>query len=216
MKAMNRSMLGFVNPFAVTTAVLAILLIGLGGFSVWAYANYADQKDHVDAKIATAVTGAKKEQKAEDDKVFAEQEKQPTREFVGPDDLGRVTFSYPKTWSVYISQNGGKGIYEAYLDPLAVTAGDGAVATHVIINGTKYEDVLRSFQDRVNKGNLTATAITYNGATGMRLDGAFSNTVQGSLAVFKVRDKTLQIDCTVPANIPDFNTIVLPSVKFNS
>ena len=216
---MKRSELGLINPLVVTTAVLAVLVLALGGFSVWAFMNYTDQKDNVDAKVSAAEKVVKQQQKDEDTKAFAEQEKKPTRQFIGPDDLGRVTFDYPKTWSVYIYSDGSSGRFEAFLQPGAVANPDNArssYAAHVTVDGTRYEEVLRQFQDIVASGKLKATAVTVSGQTGVRLDGQLTDTVQGSIVIFKVRDKTLRITCEVPGNIVDLNTIIMTSLKFNS
>ena len=68
-----------------------------------------------------AVAEAKKEQATLDEDKFAQREKEPNRQFVGPDDYGRLTFDYPKTWSVYVARDTSRGgTYEAYLNPITV------------------------------------------------------------------------------------------------
>ncbi len=215
---MRRSELGLINPLVITTAVLAVLVIGLGGFSVWSFVNYMDQKDNVDVKIAAEVATAKKQQQDDDAKAFAEQEKQPTRQFAGPADLGSVTLAFPKTWSLLIESDGTNGSnYEALFQPDAVINPNIrriAYALRVSVLEDKYEDVLRAYQERIDK--LTATSITLNGQAGVRLDGMLNETIRGSIVIFKVRDKTLKLTTESPTFVSDFNDIILPSLKFNS
>lgn len=206
-----------VHPLLVTTIVLAILTVGFGGISIWAYVNYLDQKNNVDAKISTAVAEAKRTQTADDEKLFVEREKQPTREIVGPDDLGRLSLSYPKTWSVYLDKNGTGNQYEAYFYPAVVPPLSLKTpnALRISIENSPYETQLASFQELVKSGALKASPVAAQGETGTRLDGAFSKTVQGSMVLFKVRDKTIKVFTESTAFQSDFNTIVLPSLKFN-
>src|SRR6266536_4777529 len=108
--------LGIVNPLIIFSSVLALFVIVFGGLAVWAYTNYSDQKNNVDAKVATAVADAKKQQSDSDQTKYLEQEKQPYRQFKGPAELGGVTFDYPKTWSVYLDKSTSDQL-EAYLQP---------------------------------------------------------------------------------------------------
>src|SRR6478736_1145726 len=107
------------NPLLIASIVLGVLAAGLAVFGAGAFLNYQDQKNNTDAKIEKAVTGAKADQADELEKQFVEREKQPYDSFTGPDDLGHVTFDYPKTWSVYVGKVS-SDIYEAYLNPSPV------------------------------------------------------------------------------------------------
>jgi hypothetical protein len=209
---------GLIHPLVVVTVVLGVLTLGLGVFSIWAYVNYQDQKNNVDPKIAAAVANAQREQKEADDKDFTEREKTPTRTLVGPEDLGRVSLDYPKTWSVFLAKDGTGGQYEAYLNPAAVPApgGDKTIyALRVVVEDRRYEEVLNSFQNLVTTGALKAAPITVQGETGTRLDGAFSTQVNGSMVIFKVRDKTLRVFTESKVFTSDFDNFVLKSLRFN-
>jgi hypothetical protein len=213
----TRQEAGSVNPLLIASILLALLSAGLGGLSVWSFANYRDQKDNTDAKIAAAVTEAKKEQATQLEKDFIQREKQPYTTFTGPSDLGGVTFDYPKTWSVYVANNGSSGDYEAYLNPGVVpkVEGDQPYATRVIISSRSYQDTLKSYESLVKKGSLKSAPITINGFTGVRLDGQFSKTLEGSAVIFKVRDKTLLIATDATSFRTDFDTIIVKSLDFN-
>lgn len=216
---MRYSESGTSHPLLVVTIVLAFLTVGLGGFSVWAFVNYQDQKNNVDAKIADAVAEAKTAQSEADQAKFAEQEKQPTRQIVGPTDLGKVTFSYPKNWSVYIDKDGtgNNASYEAYFYPGSVPplSTDTPYALRTTITSGKYETVLATFNDRLKTGKLTASPVTISGVDGMRLDGAFSDKVRGSMVLLKIRDKTLQLYTEAETFKADFDTYILKTLEFN-
>lgn len=214
---MNRSSeFGAAHPLLITAIVLSVLTVGLGAFSMWAFVNYQDQKNNVDAKIAVAVSDAKREQTQADEAAFAEQEKQPTRQIIGPTDLGQVKFSYPKTWSVYVGKSS-SSTYEAYFYPDVVPPTDSGTpfALRVSIVDTKYETVLGGFNDRVKNGSLKPSPVTVAGVDGTRFDGSFTSAVKGSMVLFKIRDKTLQVYTQSQNFQGDFDNIVLKTLEFN-
>lgn len=214
----NANQAGEVNPLLLISIILTILVLGLGSFSIWSYVNYTDQKNNVDQKISAAVADAKRQQSTDDEAKFAEREKQPTRQFIGPDDLGRVQLNYPKTWSVYVDQDGaGASNYESYFSTGVVppVKGKTPYALRITIIKKPYESILQTFQEQVKKGELKSSPITLQGQTGTRLDGNFSKDIQGSMVIFKVRDKTLEVYTQSPTFVPDYNQIVLPSLTFN-
>ena len=210
--------LGAVHPLLVSSIILGLLTVIFAGFSIWAFTNYIDQKDNTDQKIEAAVTEAKKTQSVADEKIYLEKEKQPYLQFAGPDDLGRVTFSYPKTWSMYVAKDGAEGgEYEAYFNPVSVPAiaNDQPYAARVVVADTTYEDSLDDYQSAVKKGDLKSSPITVNGFSGIRLDGTFSKSRAGSAVIFKVRDKTLSVFTDASAFQTDFNEAIVKSLDFN-
>lgn len=208
--------MGSVNPLLIASILLGIMAAGFAGAFFWAYTNYVDQRDNTTQKVEAAVTEAKKAQTAEDEKNYLEKEKQPYSQLVSPDDLGRVTVSYPKTWSVYVAKSSSTD-YEAYLNPVAVPAVSStqAFAARLTISNNKYDDVVNSYTSLVKKGDLTSAPITVNNFTGIKLDGKFSATRSGSAVIFKVRDKTLTIATDVDSYKNDFNNVIVKSIDFN-
>jgi hypothetical protein len=208
---------GLINPLVIICVVLSVLVVGLGGFGIWSYVNYLDQKDNTDAKITAAVTDAKKLQNEADNKDFTEREKFPTKEIIGPDDLGRVSVSYPKTWSVYLDRNGDAGQYEAYFHPGVVPAlaSKTPYALRLSIVDRQYDIVVSSYQDSIKKGLLSASSVAVQGVSGVRLDGFFSGSAEGSMVIFKVRDKTVMLYTENKAYVSDFDNIALKSLSFN-
>lgn len=194
---------------------LIILSVVLAVLAIWAFVSYLNQKADVDSKINNAVAFAQKAQADSDEVKFAEREKTPNREFVGPDDYGQVTFNYPKTWSLYIKQDASKGgTYEAVFNPISVNSSSLQYALRVTIEQRDYDKALASFDPLVKNGSLKVTSVSANGNNGTRLDGAFSKDIHGALVLFKIRDKTLTIRTDADTFKSDFNALVT-TIKFN-
>ena len=208
---------GFVNGWMIATISMIVLVSIISGLAVWSYVNYNDQKTNVDTKIDAAVATAKKVQADSDEVKFTERDKEPNRQFVGPDDYGRVTFNYPKTWSAYINKDvsSGGGTFEAYLNPIMVPAVSTTqqFALRVVIEQKDYDKVITSYDALVKKGDLTSSSISENGFSGTRLDGSFSKDIRGSAVIFKIRDKTLTIRTDATTFSSDFNALIT-TIKF--
>lgn len=210
---------GSVNGSLIAIIALSILFMGAGATAIWAYMNYVEQKTNVDAKISLQVAAAKKEQADSDDAKFIEREKEPNRHFVGPDDYGRLTFDYPKTWSVYeardVSQQG--GTYQAFLNPVTVppVSDKQQYAIRVTIEERDYDQVIQSYQERVKANKLTSSATSSHGKAGTRFDGLFNESIRGSAVVYKIRDKTATIRTDADTFKPDFEKIIT-TIEFNS
>lgn len=210
---------GFISGAAVASIVLGILCLVFGSVMIWALVNYNDQKNNVDSKLAQREQLARDDQKNKDQSVFDEKEKDPLKEFIGPNDLGRVSFKYPKTWSVYVADNGSKGTkYEAYLHPdqvPSVTDSTNKFALRVSILDQAYDSVLQQYSGLVKQGQLRSSSITTSGFNGNRLDGNFTKDVEGSAVLFKIRDKTLVLKTDSPTFRPDFDDKIVKTLTFN-
>ena len=208
---------GSMSGWMIATIGLIVLSIALSGFGIWSFMNYSDQKTNVDTKVSAAVAAAKKSQADADEAKFTEREKQPNRQFVGPDDYGRVTFNYPKTWSVYISKDAsGGGSYEAYLNPITVppVTTSQQFALRLVIQQIDYDKVVSSFDGLVKIGSLKSSSIKVNGVNGVRLDGSFTKDIRGAEVIFKIRDKTLTLRTDANTFLNDFDALI-QTIKFN-
>lgn len=188
-----------------------------GGVSIWAYINYMDQKNNVDSKIDVAVAEAVKVQADEDAAAFLEKEKQPNRQFVGPDDYGRLSFDYPKTWSVYVENDASDGDdYEAYFNPgeVPTVANDQQFALRVTIENTPYDEVVEDYADLIKKNQLTSSSFKAGEQSGTRLDGAFSKDIRGMAVIFKIRDKTVTLRSDADTFKKDFDALI-QTIDFN-
>ena len=209
--------IGSIDNWMIATIGLIVLSVGLAIFGIWSFTNYNDQKTDVDSKISDAVAVAKKAQADADEAKFAQREKEPGREFVGPDDYGQVTFNYPKTWSVYVDKDASSGgAYEAYMNPVSVPVIGGTqqiYALRVAIDQQDYDAVLADFNPLVQEGALKSSSVSASGTAGTRLDGAFSADIHGSMVIFKIRDKVLTIRTDAETFKADFNALIT-TIKF--
>ena len=214
----HSSQSGGINGLLIAVIGLSLLAIGLIGSTIYFYQEYDAKRTNVNGQIQLAEVQAKKDQADEDEAKFAQREKEPNRNFVGPDDYGRLTFSYPKTWSVYISKDASTGgDYEAYLNPVVVppVSSQQKYALRVSILTRDYGSVIEQYASLVKQGDLKSSVYTANGQTGTRLDGTFSNDVRGAVVVFKIRDKTVVLQTDADTFKPDFDALT-KTVNFNS
>lgn len=210
---------GNVNGYLIALILVGLSLVAVIGLSFWLYLQYSDQKNNVDAKVEAEVAKAVRDTQEKDEEKFAEREKEPNRQFVGPEDYGRLTFSYPKTWSVYVDQDGSNGgDYEAYLNPVTVPpvkGKDERYALRVVIQDEEYVDVIDDYDPEVKKGDLKSRTVSANGQRGTRFDGNFTKDVRGAVVIFKVRDKTISVFTDADTFKPDFEKII-KTIEFNT
>ncbi|MDB5168067.1 MAG: hypothetical protein JWO55_325 [Candidatus Saccharibacteria bacterium] len=208
---------GAISGSLITIVLLGILFLAAGSAAIWAHLNYTEQKTNVDGKIALAVAVAEKKQAESDAEKFANKEKEPNRQFVGPEDYGRLVFDYPKTWSVYVAQEVTEGgEYLAYLNPELVPPISEAqqFSLRVTIKQTDYDRVLEEYNPAVQSGDLRSSVFAANGNNGVRFDGKFSEDIRGSMVVMKVRDKTVILRTDADTFKPDFENII-KTINFN-
>lgn len=190
--------------FGITTVILV-------GVSVYLWLEYSEQKTNVDSIAANRVAEATKAQAENLEIQFAEREKQPMQQFTGPEDFGRLVFMYPKTWSLYVVPN---LPYYAYLHPKYVQHDNGNTryALRVLIQAKQYEDVLKTYSERVAKKGLKSSTVQIGSGedkvVGTRFDGPLTDKIVGSAVVFKIRDKTVTIQTDIEASRPDFNNLI--------
>jgi Flp pilus assembly protein TadG len=209
---------GGVSGSLIAIIALIILVLAAGSAAIWAYMNYNAQKTNVDGRINLAIAKAQKDQGDLDAAKFADREKEPNRQFVGPDDYGRLTFNYPKTWSVYVAKDVTQGgNFEAYLNPVAVPplSSTQQYSLRVLIEQRDYDQVVKSYDSQVKKGDLRSSVTSANGNSGTRLDGNFTKDIRGSAVIYKIRDKTVTIRTDADTFKPDFDNII-QTINFNS
>ena len=210
---MNQSSQRMSTGALITIILLTIFTIAFAGLSVWAFISYMDQKNNVDEKVDRAVATAEKTQADKLEAEFVDREKEPNTSFSGPSDFGTLSFKYPKTWNVYVDNDGSSGEgYLAYFNPGQVPStksADSRYALRATIVNDDYDTVIKGFESRVEKGDLkTSTVKAVNGQTGSRLDGTFSTNLRGSAAIFKIRDKTAVVRTDANTFTADFDKLI--------
>lgn len=212
MHMVKHNQYGAVNVLLFPLIVAGVLFIGAASFGIWAYGERTNYKENVDQIVATAVTAGKAAEATKKDAEFAEASKSPLKTFVGPDEYGKVTAQYPKTWSAYNGTVSGQGL-SAYFHPDVVPA-TGNYALRIEVLNQSYSNALAQYQ---NTKNITSSAYSLPkvpGVVGVKIDGEISTKVQGSMVVLPLRDKTLKIYTQSPEYLPDFNNNILPNLTF--
>lgn len=209
---------GAVSGLLVSVIALSVLVLGLGSFSIWAFVAYSDAKDDVDSKIAIAVAEAKQQKGEEDEVKFAEREKQVNKTFKAPNDYCGLTFQYPKTWSVYESEqisNGGD--YKAYLNPDVVkpVSANEQFALRVVIEQKDFDQVIDQYKGLVTKGDLKQSTTSANGNQGAQISGNFSKNIRGDSVIYRCRDKTITIRTDADVFKNDFSKLI-QTIDFNA
>lgn len=193
------------------------LFLVASALGVWIWMQYIEKKTDVDGQISLAVAEAVKKQSEEDEAKFQEAYKNPKIEFASPSEYGRVSFMYPKTWSVFIERDGSdRGDYKAYLHPVSVppiSKKDSRYALRLEIVNRNFDDVLRQYDPQLKKGELKSSTPEYNGRVTTRLDGAFSKELRGAVVLMRVRDKTIRLSTDADTFKPDFEAL-LQTVKY--
>lgn len=209
----------------VQGSTIAIILLSLGfalagSFGIWAFIEWNTAKTDVEGQISLAVSEAKRSQKEEDDKIKEEALKNPNSLFRLPEDLGKVSFYYPRTWSKYVDSDGSdkKGFF-AYLHPAEVppVPKDSKIqqrfALRVFVYEKDMDEVLKEFQDTIKKGELTSGAATVNGLSATKVSGLFPSSkkddrIRGTAYYFKVGDKTLMLRTDADTFNADFQAVL--------
>ncbi len=212
---------GSSTALIIAFVLTLLLFFGAAGFGVWAFAGRQDYKNNVEPKITAAVEIAKKETSTTKDNEFVEKEKQPLKDYIGPQPYGSLLVKYPKTWSAYVNESSQSNTpVDGYLHPNYVPGlqSSAAFALRVQVVSDAYDQVLKQFASLVKGGKVKVTA--YSAAkvpsiVGSRLDGQIVPTKQGSMVLFPLRDKTLKVWTEANQFVGDFDTNILPNLSFS-
>ena len=207
------------GPWMIIAIIFIILSLILGGGFGWALVQYLDYRDNTDYKISQAVADAEKKTKMDMQKKFEEESKSPYSLFVGPDDYGRVSFEYPRTWSAYVESevaSGGSKPFNAFFYPDVVPPVSQVqqFAVRMKIEDVDYDKTVNRYANQIRDGTLVSTPVQVGSLNGTRLDGFFSDDIRGAAVIFKVRDKTLTLRTDSNAFMSDFDTLI-KTIKIN-
>lgn len=207
---------GAVNGWMIGTIAAVVLFLIAGSLAIYMYVLYNNQKTDVDGKIDIAVAKATSEQSEIERKRYNEEAKNPRVEFVSPSEYGRVSFMYPKNWSVFVQDDGSdRKDYKAFLHPGVVppteTRGRNSVnrfALRLEVLNTNFDRVLEEYSKRLEDGDIRSSSVEYNGNSATRLDGLFDDEIRGSVVLMRVRDKTIRLSTDADTFKPDFADVL--------
>lgn len=195
----------------VALVITILIALGLAVLSIYLYSQLDDARTNVEGQIEEAVETAVYEKTTELEAEFAEREKSEYRTFLGPVDYGELSFKYPKTWSLYIAKDASKGgDYEAYMHPIEVAAisNDTPYALRITIYNKSFDDVAKTYDSLIKKGELTLSVGEINGESANIYTGTLPNKLNGKAALFKIRDKTVLLQTDSELFFGDFDTLI--------
>ena len=201
----------------VIIILLSLLLVGALLLSFYLYTEYVAASTNLESQVKSAVLDAVKEREDELEAEFAEREKTPTRSFSGPENYGSLTVEYPKTWSVYVSNDASDGkTFQAYLHPREIPpiSDSTILALRIKIEDATLETVSKRYASALKKGTVQSSAVSVNGVDATRYDGQITNNFVGSVVIFRIRDKVVTLETDAEAYREDFNKI-LETLTFN-
>ncbi len=204
----------------IALVILVLLFLSASVFGIWAYSSRQDYKDNSDKKAAAAAQIATQQESTKKDNEFVEKEKSPVKTYQGPAAYGSLDISYPKTWSAYIVEADRSSMaVDGFFHPNFVPGvqSQTAYALRVRVSSQSYEQEMKQFDGKVKGGKVTVTpyvAKNVPSVTGARVDGEINVSQKGSMILLPLRDKTIIISTEAEQFVGDFNSIILPTLKF--
>lgn len=212
---------GTLNALLIPFILVIVILLGVTGFSIWAYTSRQDYKTNVDKKIEQAVEKAKTQTATEKDTEFVEKEKLPLRTYRGPEAYGSLVVKYPKTWSAYVIEGGNStNPVDGFFNPGYVPGVDNSAvyALRVQVLPGSYSSELQRYSDFTTAGKVKIAPFKFpkvKGVVGSRINGEIDTGKQGSVILMPLRDKTLKVSTEATTFINDFNKNILPNLRFS-
>ena len=196
-----------------TIVLVVVCLIAAAGIicAVVFFLKWDESETNIQGQIDMAVAEAKDEQKTMDEVNFAEREKLPNTEFVGPSDYGSLSFMYPKTWSVYVAKDASNGgDFEAYLNPVQVEPVSNTTinALRVVIYDRPIDQVRTQYDASVKNGKLTSEVYQVGDVTGTLYTGQITTYISGIMLMIKINDKTAIIQTDSQNFKSDFEALI--------
>lgn len=211
---------GYIDPLLIPLIASVFLLIGAASFGAWAYNSRQDYKNNSDQKSAVAAAAAVKSTQVKDAAKYAEEAKNPLKQFVGPAQYGSITAKYPKTWSGYVIKNNSTPL-STYFQPDVVdniADSDSAYSLRIQVVNQSYAQQLDTYNTLVQGKKVTASPFSFTkvpSVVGTRLDGQISKENQGTVIVMPLRNLTMLISTESQSFESDFNNIILPNFSFS-
>lgn len=213
---------GAVNALLIPFILVILLFFGSAGFGVWAFMSRQDYKNNVDAKIAVAEAATKTATQAADQVNYNQQAKYPLKAYIGPAAYGKVTVSYPKTWSAYVqdSSNSSSNPVNGYFQPGVVPDTADSTSTYALrvqVIATPYAQSMASFTSQAQNGTVTVAPYSLpkvSSVVGSIVTGQIETNINGIMIVLPLRNTTLEVWTEQPAEEADFTSIILANMTF--
>jgi hypothetical protein len=222
-----------VSGVAISFTLCIVLLIAAITFGFWAFSGRQDYKNNTDAKIATAVIAAKKQESAAKDKIFAEELKNPLTTYNGPQAYGSIVLKYPKTWSGYVvdtssDNNSSSNPVDGYFHPGTVPSVSDAssiFALRLQVLGQSYSQTVGNLKQSQsqNPPKIQPYALPkVPNTVGVKVTGVLpissnggNDQKSGIMVILPLRSQTIELWTEGDRYQGDFNKYVLPNFRFS-
>lgn len=197
---------GDINTLIIVIIAMGIVILGLGGLSIYMYGESTRVTAERDSTIEEATTKARFEELQECNQSWTEKSLQEKTDFYGPDDFGALKFRYPKSWDLYIANDSTDGKhYSAYLNEDSVPTINKNTRYSLRINiyvATDYASYTATLNKSVEKGALRSRPLDLklvSNATATRYDGELEKgssnkeAIRGSMAVMRYNNNTIVV-----------------------
>lgn len=209
------------NLLIIPLVIVLVFFLATLGFGLWAYSSRQDFKNNVDQKIAAAVDVATKKTATDKDNEFIQREKQPLKDYKGPEAYGGIQVSFPKTWSAYVDDTGkGSAPLDGYFHPdyvPSVQQPNFNYALRLQVVNRSFSQELQTYDSQVKLGKATAQPykpVNVPNVVGVKIEGEITTGKQGIMILIPLRDKTIKISTEAEQYKKDFNENVLPNFSF--
>ena len=209
------------TSFIVAVVMTAGFIIALA-FGIWSFIGMVESKSNLEDKISEASAVAVKETEQSKEAEFTEREKSPFKSYSGGTVFGSLSFSYPKSWSVYKEEGTAKDtLLDFYAHPdfvPSLSSDDSIVAFRVQLSSNEYATEAAEYvTDGENEQTFEVTAYQVSSVSGsevgIRVAGEIFTDKTGVLVLIPIRDKTLKIWTESDQYLNDFEKI-LATVNF--
>lgn len=215
--------------WVIAVILLVILLLGAVGFGYWAFSERQKYKNDTDAIVAAAQKETEKQTTEKNNLEFAEELKNPVNTYFGSSSYGSLEVPYPKTWSVFASNDGtgtqGGDPVDVYfhpevVPPVSTTSEEAreALALRVRVVNKSYDKLVAERDKDVESGKLTADVFTLESMPdeiGIIFSGELSKERTGTEIILPLRDKSIIITTETDDYLDDINTYILPEFRFS-
>lgn len=217
----KHNQVGAVNALAISLGVAIFLLISALVFGGWSFSQRQHYKNDTDAIVAVAVKKAKQQESAAKDKEFAQEIKKPLKIYNGPESLGSMEVSYPKTWSGYVDTvSTGSVALNGYFAPGEVpstSSEESVFSLRVQVANQSYDKVVEDLEKQVEKGELVVDVYSLPelpDIVGVMAKGQVEKDREVTMVVLPLRGQTLKIWTDGTEYEQDFNDNILPNFTF--
>ncbi len=196
--------------------MLGLLCVGLAALSAWALGERATYKNNSDQIVADVIKQNSQKIKTELQKDFDEKEKSPYRLYSGPEEYGSLKIVYPKTWSVYVQQDGGQPL-DVYMNPGFVESTQQQSSTYALrvqVVTNSYSETLNSFSGADGLKVAPYKLPQNQKIIGSKVSGKIDGQKQVTMVVVPLRDKTLKVWTENSQGATDFESIILKNFNF--